>query len=485
MTTEDIVDRLPKFSRHAGTACAFLVTAVFLSSPVAQATSPRPSIVLILSDDHSAPHLGSYGNSDLKTPNLDSLASQGTRFTRAYTTAPQCVLSRASLMTGRSAVAIRMTRFTAALPRQIITYPEILRSNGYYTGLLGRYHHLDGPLRKTEIGSKVFEEQGLATFEDRVDFIANASDAGVLDVLRSFLSEVPKSKPFFVQIGFSDPHRPFTAKEHVPDYKTIEVPPTLPDSDAVRKDLAAYYGEVQRLDFHIGQVITELKERDLYDNTLIVFMGDNGAALLGGKGSLYELGLKVPLIVRWPGHNRPGAVIDALISGEDIAPTFLDAAGASIPDTMTGISMKALLEGKESNAHQYIFAVRGSHASRLPTDSASFDLSRAVISKRYKLIYNATWRQPYRPVDFHPKPLWKELVEANRKGKIGKKFGKYFTANRPLFQFFDLETDPGETENLSEKWWLSNEIHAFKEALQEWMILNQDYLPLPLKATRP
>lgn len=120
------------------------------------AAEPKPNILLILSDDHSVPHLGAYGNKDIKTPNLDKFAAEGMRFDRAYVTCPQCVPSRASIMTGRSPVSIAMTRFSAPLPREIKTYPEALRAQGWFTGVCGRSYHLDGA-RLTPEAAEVFE----------------------------------------------------------------------------------------------------------------------------------------------------------------------------------------------------------------------------------------------------------------------------------------------------------------------------------------
>src|SRR5262245_50136701 len=124
---------------------AAALAAVSWSMPAAaQAQAPGPNILLVLSDDHSGPHVGCYGNPDIRTPHLDRFASQGIRFNRAYVTCPQCVPSRASIMTGRSPVAIGMTRFSAPLPREIVTFMEVLRARGYFTGVVGRTYHLDG-----------------------------------------------------------------------------------------------------------------------------------------------------------------------------------------------------------------------------------------------------------------------------------------------------------------------------------------------------
>lgn len=130
----------------------------------------RPNIVLIVSDDHSAPFLSSYGYPQIKTPNIDRLAQEGIRFARAYTTAPQCVLSRAAIMTGRNTLDVQMTRFSAPLDASVTTYPELLRKGGYHTGILGRSFHLDGNRRVPETVA-VLEKYGLETFKNRVDYL--------------------------------------------------------------------------------------------------------------------------------------------------------------------------------------------------------------------------------------------------------------------------------------------------------------------------
>src|SRR5438067_10876721 len=129
------------------TRVSLAVAALFLSGSLGVAAEPpsRPNVLLVLSDDQSVPHVGCYGNADIKTPNLDRFAAEGMRFDRAYVTCPQCVPSRASIFSGRSPVAIGMTRFSAPLPAEVKIFPELLRAQGYYAGVAGRTYHLDGP----------------------------------------------------------------------------------------------------------------------------------------------------------------------------------------------------------------------------------------------------------------------------------------------------------------------------------------------------
>jgi arylsulfatase A-like enzyme len=454
----------------------------------AQATPAgvRPNILLVLSDDHSAPHVGCYGTPDIRTPNLDRLAAQGIRLDRAYVACPQCVPSRAAIMTGRSPVRIAMTRFSAPLPPDVITYPEILRAQGYFTGVAGRTYHLDGEAGSPE-AKAVFDAHGLQTFAKRLDSVRTTGRREeMIAQYREFLDAVPAGKPFFLQLCFSDPHRPLD-RDAIPephDPAKLRLPAHYPDTPAVRADFARYYDEIARFDGDFGTVMAELEKRGLAGRTLVIFMGDNGASQLRGKGTLYEFGIRVPLILRWPDVVRPGASSDALVSGEDLAPTFLEAAGAPVPKEMTGRSFLKLLRGEPFEGRTHVFAERGAHGAALPTGSNGFDLGRVVVTKRHKLIYNALWQIPYTPVDFNNDAFWKELQEMHASGTLAPEMSRvYFSATRPMFELYDLQADPREFENLAGRKDSAEVEHALKVALQEWMILERDFLPLPIPKT--
>ncbi|MGM9509107.1 sulfatase family protein [Larkinella sp. GY13] len=460
----------------------WLIAWSFPTRLFAQSKSRQPTnIIFILSDDHSAPFLSSYGYPSIKTPNIDRLAQEGIRYTRAYTTAPQCVLSRAALMTGRSTLDIGMTRFSAPLPADIVTYPELLRKAGYYTGICGRNFHLNGN-RAIPESAEVYDKYGLETFKNRVDYLkVSANSDTIFRQYAEFLDKTPKGKPFFLQVGYSDPHRVFTAKTSEPDPATLKLPEGWPDTRLVREDFVAYLGEIQRLDGDVGRLLDEIKKRGLEQNTLVVFMGDNGGALLRGKGTLYNLGINVPLIARHPGLIKAGQVSNAIISGEDLAPTFLQVAGVAIPPILTGKSLVPSFQQAAYEPHDYVFSVRGAHGHGLPTSTVHFDLGRTVISNKYKLIYNALWQLPYTPVDFAAQPFWLDLTQLHAEGKLDKKIDqRFFAARRELFELFDLEKDPNEFNNLIGDEQYKDIEHQLKARLQEWMILNRDYLPLPI-----
>ncbi len=470
--------------------------ALLCALPSASAeTSPtaKPNILFLLSDDHSYPYLGVYG-SEVRTPNLDRLAGQGLRADRAFVTSPSCVPSRASLMSGRSSVAARMVRFSAPLPADVVTLPDVLRNDaGYFTGVAGRYHHLDGP-------EKIFADRhpdmmpligkhDRRTFERRFN---HAQDPGKMEdfggKLARFLDDVPEGQPWFLWLNFSDPHHVWTMQgpEGLPDASKIEVPLHLPDLPGVRGDLARHFAEIEHLDHDIADVLAVLRARGFDQNTIVVFMGDNGMAFPRGKGALHDPGIAVPLLVRWPGVVEAGRVTDALISGEDIAPTLIDAAGAKVPAEMSGVSFLTLLRGEGHEERNYIFAQRGPHGGdgwmRPGMSAATFDLARCVRSERYKLIYNCTPDVALTPIDSAGQPSWKDIQAAHQAGTLEPKFEKtLFTAPRPTFELYDLERDPAEMNNLAGDPALAEIEHELKVALAEKMLLDSDFLPLPIR----
>ncbi len=467
----------------------FLVALLCLWSTVAiQADEPKLNVLLILTDDHSYPHVGCYGNEDILTPNLDKFATEGMRLDRAYVTCPQCVPSRASIFTGRSPVAIAMSRFSAPLPRDIKTYPEALRAAGWFTGVAGRTYHMDGAVTTMPPETQtVFEKYKLVTFPDRLDYVKSGSGSEVgLAQFREFLDLKPAAQPFFMQLCSNDPHRPLNTHGPVKhDPKQIQLPSHYPDTQLVREDFARYYDEIAHFDEFFGAVMAELEKRGLAANTIVAFMGDNGAAQFRGKGTLYEFGIRVPLIVRWPRQVKPGSSSSELISGEDLAPTFLEAVGLPVPPEMTGKSFVKLLRGEQFEGRQFIFAERGAHGTNLPGNAADFDLGRVVVSKTHKLIYNALGELPHWPVDFAKDEFWKELAQMHEAGTLDAQLDKlYFAPTRPMFELYDLANDPSELNNLAGNSDAATYERELKAAIQEWMIVQRDFLPLPVPAKR-
>ncbi len=459
---------------------------VFSIASAQKANEQRPNILFLLSDDHSVPFLGAYGY-PIHTPAMDQLAKGGVLFDRAFTTAPQCVPSRASLMTGRSPVAIQMTRFNAPLPKQYVTLPAVLKKGGYYTGVCKRYYHLDGPYHKYDtINQRILDKYSLRTFKNAFDFVQVGGDHKTTpDVVNEYFNKAPKDKPFFLWVNFSDPHHAWDkdAIEKPLDPKTLPLPDYLPDYPGMRQAVADHCGEIIRMDEEVKWILEILEKRGLSKNTIIIFMGDNGMAFPSGKGSLHDPGLNVPLIIKGPSHLVKSARTSSLFSGEDLAPTLIDMAGLKVPEEMTGISFKKSLQGEKFDEREYIFAERGPHSSATYTanvPSSGVDYARCVRSEKYKLIYNITPFQRYSPVDSGNDPYWKEIEEANRNGTLEKKFqDAYFQFPRPVYELYDLEKDPAELNNLADNPMYTATFNKLQAALLEKMVVDGDYVALP------
>jgi arylsulfatase A-like enzyme len=230
-------------------------------------------------------------------------------------------------------------------------------------------------------------------------------------------------------------------------------------------------------------VLDVLRQRGLLDETLVVFTGDNGAALPHGKGSLYDPRSNVPLIVRWPGMMKAGGESRLLLSGEDFAPTLMEAAGLAPHPRMSGVSFLPLLKGEPYTPRKYVFMERGPHGRAsvsVNMRSSGFDLGRAVRSDRYKFIYNCTPWIPYAPVDSAGGGAWRQLKAAQDAGQLPAGVSAtYFTSPRPVYELYDLDRDPSELTNLSGRTELAGVERELRTAMAEKMVLDFDYLPLP------
>lgn len=450
----------------------------------AQPPAPRPNILLILSDDHTAEFTGCYGNPTIRTPNLDRFAGEGMRFTKFFCSAPQCVPSRTAYLTGRSPVAARMGRFTSPLPPDVVTLPELLRSQaGYFTGICRRQFHLDGAAGPNS--KAIFAKHKMQTFDGRVDYLDRASPRAMTEKrVNEFFDRRPANKPFFLWVNFDDPHYPWDNIPNGVDARKLRVPAFLPDLPGVREDLRRYYDEIERMDGEFQLVLDTVQKRAGLDNTLVLFAGDNGFPFPHGKGTLYDPGLNVPFMMRWPGKIKPGSVCTDLISGEDYTPTMLEAAGIKPVKEMTGVSFLSRLLDRPHQPRRHVFAQRVTHGGRPyqeGTTTHTFDLSRMARTARYKLIYNCTPQQQYSPVDSYNDVSWREMSDENAWGRLAPRFSRtYFPHARPVFELYDTEKDPAEMENLAGRPELAEVELDLKRALHEKMIVDYDYLPLPL-----
>ena len=330
-----------------------------------------------------------------------------------------------------------------------------LKRAGYYVGAF----------RKVHLGEK-FQSRWNYYGSDEVPF----SD---------FFQKRPKDRPFFLWVGFHDPHRPFqqmknTAKRDASD---IRVPEFLPDSAEVRSDLIHYYDAIERMDADAGQLLKLLQTEKLSSNTVIFFIGDNGMPFPGAKGSLYDAGVRVPLIVRWEGRIKHSEINRSVVSLLQLAPTWLELAKATPIPRMEGKSLLPLLTGgsfQESPA----FFERNWHDN--------LDFIRGVRFRKNLLIRNYLSQLPYEPtLDLADSPSWKSILKLHREKKLPPALeARYFRAPRPEIEFFDVEADPFQLHDLAADPAHASTIQSLKILMSNWMVATNDFLPPPIPPNR-
>ena len=456
------------------------------------AAPTRPNVLLILSDDHSVPHVSCYGDKNITrfriTPNLKEFAEQGMRFDRAYTSAPQCSPSRISIFACRSPVGLGVTRFAQPPRSDVRFFTDVLRENGYWVGLDGRHQHLDGRVREAEHIDSTLREAGMQNLSERFDHFVRSAGTKKDDLFRvaervnSALNKVPAEQPFFLYFGFSQPHRKFPANYDGIDPSKLTLPADWPDLHEVRVDYARYLAAIREMDHGFGLIMNVLKTRGIEDNTLVIFMGDNGEALLRGKGTLFDRGIHVPLIIRWPDRVPPNSNSTSLVCGTDIGPTILSACGIKPLKEMTGVSFLKQLLGDSNTERQYVFAERGWHWGPI-TRTDGLDLSRSVTSMHYRYIYNALPNRTYTPVDMPRTDAWLAIKASHETGKLSLLHDRlYFQNPRPIVELYDLRSDPLELNNLAGTKSVADIEQTLRHQLERWMIREHDFLPLPTHA---
>ena len=287
-------------------------------------TFVRPNIVLFIADDVSWNDLGCYGNSFVRTPNIDKLAEDGMKFTNAILTTSSCSPSRISIMTGRYPHNTGAAELHTEPKVDFESIASVLKNQGYYTGQAGKWHM--GELLKNGF-NKIYEK------------LAENGDGGENKWIPS-LRERDRKKPFFFWFAPYDAHRDWGenkfSKTHNP-YQ-INVPLTLFDNDSTRTDLAKYYDEIKRFDYSVGEVVQELKKQGVFKNTLIIVMADNGRPFPRDKTRMYDSGIKTPFVIHWPNYVKEKSISHSLISSVDIASTILDVCQTDIPQSFQGTS---------------------------------------------------------------------------------------------------------------------------------------------------
>ena len=455
----------------ASTAVLTLAAAITVtgggSRSAAQTPPPRlrpPNIVWISNEDMGQ-RLAVYGDATARTPVLDRLAKESVRYTHAFTTAPVCAPSRAAIITGMYQTAIgaqhmRTTEdrvpelpgpYLAVPPFYVKAFPEYLRAAGYYTTNRAKTDYQFG------VPFTIWDDLGnSAHWRNRPD----------------------KSQPFFSvfnlvvthesQIFPSSPAR--QGKPLVTDPAKLQVPPYYPDTPVVRQELARMYDNIADMDAQVGAILKQLEDDGLADDTIVFYWSDHGDGVPRAKRSLYDSGLRVPLMIRWPkslgSTMTPGSVRDELVSFVDLAPTVLALAGVVIPSHLPG---RVLVGPQATAAPEYVFGAR----DRMDIE---YDMMRSARDGRFLYIRNFSPELPYAGhiIYRNQSGIMQEWFRLQAERKLTGSAALWMRAQRPAEELYDTQLDPYQVRDLSAEPKHRPTLARMRGAVTAWMARTGD-----------
>ena len=430
-------------------------------SDTAQAGSEAPNIIIILADDLGYGDLGVYGSSLIKTPNLDTLARSGIRLTQHYSSGNVCTPSRAGLLTGRYPIRTGLANRTLSIgdsrglrPSEA-TLAEHLKSLGYRTAIVGKWHLGDKPeYHPLEHGFDEFfgvlysnDEPTQALLKNReelerpidpqnlsISFVKAASD---------FIEQTDR-EPFFLYLASTSPHKPL-----------------IPSADFAGKSQAGAYGDVvEELDWGVGQLMSLLKRKGLSENTLIIFTSDNGpfpegspGGLRGGKGTAWEGGYRVPFIASWPGHIQENSESSAMSMNIDIAPTLVKIAGAKNISTsvIDGKDIFSVLKGSQQSPHEVLYFFNNERIAALRTKKWRLTLSDYPPWRNAEpLLFDADKNLSTQMYDMELEP--DQQYDLSRDYPAQKlQLEKHLAIGRDMLEALSTQPDSTQYENVKDK----------------------------------
>ena len=459
-------------TRRTSLGAALLLALV---ASAAQAQGPtRPNILWLLAED-MGPALGVYGTPEVHTPHLDALAGRGMLFRNAFTTAPVCSPSRSAFNTGMYQTTIGAHNHRShrpaepgyrphPLPEGVRIVSDWLRDAGYYTGNVVEMPEGVG-FRGTGKTDWNFTYRGKPFDTNR-------------------WSDLKAHQPFYAQINFPETHRgPEWNDAHEglsppADPARVQLPPYYPDHPVVRQDWAQYLNAAMQLDRKIGAVLEQLAKDGLADNTIVVFMADNGAAMVRGKQWPYDSGLHVPLIVYWPAGipapagYRAGTAPDQLVNSIDVTATTLFAAGLGKPPRMQG---RVLFGPNAGPPRRFVFGGRD-------RGDETVDRVRTVRSDRYRYLRNYFPNQGLLQTNRYKEAtypaIW-AIRKLHAEGKLSPVQARLMEKTRPAEELYDLTADPHETVNLAGSPAHQGVLRELRQVLDEWIISSDDQGRIP------
>lgn len=385
-------------------------------------------VVMFVADDLGSEALGCYGNAQARTPSVDALAAQATRFNFAFCTTASCSASRSVILTGlynhangQFGHAHSFHHFTTFA--QVKALPVRLNEAGYRTARFGKFH---------------VEPESLYGFTETVP----------VRQLAAWIKKDP-DKPFFYYFCTTEPHRPFKHDpKDLPEPAGVPVPKFLPDSPESRKELAQYYASVTQMDRAVGALTAALKDAGVWDETLVLFLSDNGAPFPGAKTTVYEPGIRLPLLVKKPGQKQ-GGTTDTMVNWTDLAPTILDHAGALPKEekkptpALQGRSFLSAMDQKSTEGWDEIYASHQFH------ELTMYYPMRVVRTRSHKLIWNIASGLDFPfASDLWAASTWQAALKSPEQRYGPRSVQQYI--KRPKFELYDLAQDPLETKNLAD-----------------------------------
>ena len=413
----------------------------------------RPNILWISCEDIS-PNLGCYGDQYARTPNLDRLAAQGVRFTRAFTHAGVCAVLRSGVITGVYPVSIGSQHMRSRIvpPPHIKCFPEYLRAAGYFcTNRSKTDYQFDPPLTAWDRQGKNHKDWREREDKDQPFF-------SVINLTVCHESQIrhPENRHRAILKALPE------ALHHDPELAGPFLPPYLPDTPAVRKNWAWYHDNISSMDQLAGEILQRLEDDGLSDNTLVVFWSDHGQGMPRGKRWIYDSGTHVPVIVRWPDNLKPNSVREDLVTLLDLAPTVLAMAGVEPPDYMHG---RVLFGDQAGPEPKYLFF----HRDRM---DEAYELMRGVRDRRYKYLRNFEPEKPYsQGIDYMDKmPAMRDWRRLNAEGQLKGPQRNWFTVPKPIEELYDTEEDPYELHNLAADPAFAKRLAAMRKAMENWQV---------------
>ena len=433
----------------------------------ASGASSRPNIVLFIADDLAWNDISPYGNNVVRTPHLSRLSGESMKFTRAFAGSPTCGPSRSSMLTGLMPFRHGAHGNHSGVKEGTRSLAQYLQPLGYRVVIAGKLHV--GPkevfsferISKTNIPEPGFEQKPGLNYDLNIHRVTE------------WLSQQDGSQPFLLIIADHSPHVVWPERSsYKPD--EVDIPSVHVDTEDTRKSRARYYEDITKMDGNVGQLLQSLDNNKLSENTMVVFTADQGPQWPFSKWSLYEGGIRVPLLVRWPGHVQGGIATEAMVSQVDLLPTFVEVAGGDSPKDIDGKSFRKVLKGEEHTHRDSVFA------SHTGDGMMNRSPSRMLRTGRYKYILNLAPEN-----EFHThidkakdhdggREYWDSWVE---KAKIDTHAAAVLQRyhHHPAEELYDLEADPAEMLNL-----VTDPRHAellvrFRKDLAAWRKMQGDF----------